>query len=70
MNLAHVLWAQGNEHDALNAYVQSIQLDNAKNIDPAFFDEDKKYLQRYGITVESMAMMIDAVNYVLNNNIR
>ena len=70
LNLAHVLWAQGNEHDALNAYVQSIQLDNAKNIAPAFFDEDKKYLQRYGITVESMAMMIDAVNYVLNNNIR
>lgn len=65
LNFAHVLWAQGNEHEALDHYVRSIKLGKEKEIDSTFFNEDQKYLKQYGITLEAMMMMVDAINYVL-----
>lgn len=65
LNLAHVLWAQGTEHKALGYYVRSIKLGKEEEIDSTFFNEDQKYLKQYGITLEAMMMMVDAINYML-----
>lgn len=68
LNFAHVLWAQGDEHGALDCYVQSVRKDGMEEVDSSFLDEDRKYLRQYGITDEAVMMMADAINYVLKKS--
>jgi tetratricopeptide (TPR) repeat protein len=66
MNLGHVEWCLGNRKAALKNYKLSINReDNNLKAFLAGFEEDKKYLLKFGIDPDEISLMIDFLKYML-----
>ncbi|MBM3437011.1 MAG: hypothetical protein FJY07_12435, partial [Bacteroidetes bacterium] len=66
MNLGHLEWCSGNKNAALKNYKISLSRDdnNMKSF-MAAFEEDKKYLQGFGIEQSEINLMIDYLKYMV-----
>ena len=65
MNLGHVEWCLGNQKAALKNY--KLSLDSEDNSLKAFlvsFNEDKKYLLKFGIDQFEITLMMDYLRYI------
>ncbi len=64
MNLGHIEWSLGNKKDAIENYRQSIQKSNQDyEWFARVFEEDKKYLLKYGIQPFDTVLMLDYLKF-------
>ncbi|MEZ5197166.1 MAG: hypothetical protein R2764_12395 [Bacteroidales bacterium] len=70
MNLGHVEWCLGNRQKALKNYKLSLtHEDNSMKSFLISFNEDKKYLLKFGIDPFEITLMMDYLKYMCINGI-
>lgn len=60
-NLGHVLWCQGKADEALKCYRQSLERMGSFTDFKASFNEDRKHLEKFGISQFDMDLMLDFI---------
>lgn len=68
MNMGHIEWCLGNKEEAIQFYKKSIEKkDNSFDLFINGFKDDKKYLLKNGVDEEDIPLMMDYLQYKLEN---